>query len=222
MTLVVGIAGGTGSGKSTIARHVASALPAGSCAIIEYDSYYRDRSHETLEQRAQANYDHPDSLDTELLVGQLRELKAGSAVDVPIYDYVSHTRSPRTRRLATSAVVIVEGIMTLVDATLRGELDIKLYVDTDNDIRLLRRIRRDLGERGRSFESVREQYYRSVRPMHREFVEPSKRFADLIIPEGGDNRVALDVIVARLNQATSAHMVSAVDNGQSNHDATDR
>ena len=197
-SLVIGIAGGSGSGKSTVADALASALPVGSVATLRHDSYYRDRPDLTMEQRNRVNYDHPDSLETSLLVEHLQHLKAGNAVDVPVYDFVSHRRREQTQRLEPAPVIIVEGILVFVDPHLRRELDIKIFVDTEADIRAIRRIRRDMRVRGRDFESVRKQYYETVRPMHVEFVEPSKRTADLIIPEGGQNRVAIDVLVARL------------------------
>jgi uridine kinase len=196
--LVVGIAGGTGSGKTTVAHKLAAAMPTGRCLTIEHDAYYRDQSHLSPEDRAKTNYDHPDSLETTLLVEQLRELRAGRAVDVPIYDFATHTRKRESRHVAPARVIIVEGILVFTDAALRSLLDIKIFVDTDADIRLIRRIRRDLEQRGRTFQSVRDQYYATVRPMHIEHVEPSKRWADLIVPEGGDNHVALDVILGQL------------------------
>jgi uridine kinase len=196
--LVIGIAGGSGSGKSTVADALASALPQGSVATLRHDHYYRDREDLTLEQRHRVNYDHPDALETSLLVEHLQHLKAGNPIEVPVYDFKTHRRKLETERLEPASVVIVEGILVFVDEHLRRELDIKIFVDTEADIRAIRRIRRDMRVRGRDFESVREQYYQTVRPMHLEFVEPSKRTADLIIPEGGENRVAIDVIVARL------------------------
>ena len=200
--LIIGVAGGTGSGKTTVARKLVEALPTGLATVIEYDSYYRDRGDLTPDQRAAVNYDHPDALESELLARHLASLRAGEVVEVPIYDFRAHTRSRETRRVAPTAVVVVEGILTLALPVVREQLDIKIFVDTDPDIRVFRRIRRDLEDRGRTFASVREQYYRSVRPMHNQFVEPSKRWADLIIPEGGDNHVALEILVARLMQAT--------------------
>lgn len=181
-----------------MARKLVEALPAGSATIIEYDAYYRDQSGLAPSDRASANVDHPDALDSELLAAHLAELRAGREIEVPIYDFVTYARRRETRRVQPTAVVIVEGILTFVAPSVREQLDIKIFVDTDDDIRVFRRIRRDLEERGRTFASVRDQYYRSVRPMHQQFVEPSKRWADLIIPEGGDNRVALEVLVARL------------------------
>jgi uridine kinase len=196
--LVVGIAGGTGSGKTTVAHKLAAAMPQGRCVTIEHDAYYRDQSQLSPEDRAKTNYDHPISLESDLLAAHLRELRAGHGVDVPVYDFASHTRAKETRRVEPARVIIVEGILVFVEAVVREQLDIKIFVDTDADIRLIRRIRRDLEQRGRTFASVRDQYYATVRPMHLEHVEPSKRWADLIVPEGGDNHVALDVILGQL------------------------
>jgi uridine kinase len=201
--LCIGIAGGTGSGKSTVAAKLASSFPAGRCAVIDHDAYYRDQSHLPPQARAETNYDHPSSLESSLLAEHLLTLRAGHAVDIPIYDFVHHTRSAETRRVTPSPLVIVEGILVFVEPAVRDLLDIKIFVDTDADIRLMRRIRRDLEQRGRSFSSVRDQYYATVRPMHIEFVEPSKRWADLIIPEGGNNRVALDVLLGGLSRLGS-------------------
>jgi uridine kinase len=198
--LIVGIAGGTGSGKSTVANKLAAAMPVGRCVIIDHDAYYREQSHLSLEDRAQQNYDHPAALDTTLLVEHLIALRAGRSVDVPIYDFTQHTRRREVRHVDPAAVIIVEGILVFVEAALREQMDIKIFVDTDPDIRLMRRIRRDIEQRGRSFQSVRDQYYSTVRPMHIEHVEPTKRWADLIVPEGGDNRVALDVLLGRLGR----------------------
>ncbi len=198
--LTIGIAGGTGSGKTTVANKLAEALPNGSAVMIDHDSYYKDRGHLSPEQREQLNYDHPEALDSDLLAQHVAQLRAGNPVDVPIYDFVSHTRRKETRRLEPAPVIIVEGILVFVEQSLRDQLDIKIFVDTDADIRVFRRVRRDLEKRGRSFESVRAQYYKTVRPMHLQFVEPSKRWADLIIPEGGANKVALDVLLGKLHR----------------------
>jgi len=198
--LVVGIAGGTGSGKSTVANKLASAIPHGRCVTLDHDAYYRAQSHLSFDERARLNYDHPSSLETELLVAHLRALREGRAVEVPIYDFAHHDRRPETRRVEPAPVIVVEGILVFVDPQLREQMDVKIFVDTDADIRLMRRIRRDLEQRGRSFQSVRDQYYATVRPMHIEHVEPSKRWADLIVPEGGDNHVALDVLLGRLGR----------------------
>lgn len=199
-SLFIGVAGGTGSGKTTVAHKLGDSLPDGAAEIIEYDGYYRDLAHLPAAERAAVNFDHPDALESELLAEHLRLLRAGEVIEVPSYDFVSHVRRAEKRRVEPRPIIIVEGIMTLAIPRVREQLDLKIFVDTDSDIRVLRRIRRDIEHRGRSFHEVREQYYETVRPMHLEYVEPSKRFADLIIPEGGDNRVALEVIVARLLQ----------------------
>jgi uridine kinase len=199
--LIIGIAGGSGSGKSTIAQAIAASLPADAVTIIEHDAYYRDQPEMSVEDRSMLNFDHPGALETELLVRHLAALRVGAPVDVPIYDFKTHRRLAERRTVDATPVVIVEGILVFVEEPLRSLLDIKIFVDTDADIRLMRRIRRDMEQRGRSFQSVREQYYRTVRPMHLQFVEPSKRWADVIIPEGGDNQVALDLIIARIRSA---------------------
>jgi uridine kinase len=204
--LIIGIAGGSGSGKTTIARRVAEALPSHGVTILEHDAYYRDREDLTYEERGMLNFDHPDSLETELLIQHLMDLRAGKGIDVPMYDFKTHRRSAQTRRVEPRPVVILEGILVFVDPKLREQLDIKIYVDTDADIRAFRRIRRDIEHRGRSFESVREQYYKTVRPMHLMFVEPSKRWADVIIPEGGDNRVGIELVLALVRQMRGAEM----------------
>jgi uridine kinase len=196
--LVIGIAGGTGSGKTTVAKKLRDGLP-GRCLLIEYDSYYRNRSDLRFEERAKLNFDHPEALESELLAEHLKELRAGRPVEVPRYDFVKHLRMPETRRAEPARVILVEGILVLVEEAVRAQLDIKIFVDTDPDIRVFRRVRRDLEERGRTFSSVRDQYYATVRPMHLQFVEPSKRWADLIVPEGGENKVALDVLLAKLH-----------------------
>lgn len=204
MTLVVGIAGATGSGKTTVARRLTESLPRGSVALLQHDSYYRDRGDLSYEQRCELNFDHPDSLETALMVEHLQQLRAGKAARVPIYDFTTHRRRTDSVRIEPAAVVVVEGILVLADADLRGMFDIKVFVDTDADIRVFRRIRRDIEQRGRSFESVRKQYYSTVRPMHLQFVEPSKRWADIILPEGGRNQVALDLLVAKLHTVIAA------------------
>ncbi len=197
---MVGIAGGTGSGKSTIAQKIREGIPDGACATLDHDSYYREHPELTGEERALVNYDHPDALDNDLLLRHLDALRSGCAVDVPIYDFVTHSRKRETRRVEPRPVVVVEGILTFVDPRVRERLDVKIFVDTDPDIRVFRRIRRDMEHRGRTFQQVREQYYTTVRPMHLQFVEPSKRWADLIIPEGGNNSVAIEMIIGRLTQ----------------------
>lgn len=196
--LLIGIAGGTGSGKSTVARKIAEGLPAGSVSTVDHDSYYRDRADLSTDERAHLNYDHPESLDNDLMVTHLERLRAGEAAHIPIYDFKSHSRLTETRLVEPTRILIVEGILVFVEERVRRLLDVKIFVDTDADIRVFRRIRRDLEQRGRTFQSVREQYYASVRPMHLQFVEPSKRWADLIIPEGGENHIAIDLVLGKL------------------------
>jgi uridine kinase len=172
----------------------------GRCVTIEHDAYYVDQGHLPPDERARINYDHPASLESGLLADHLRQLRSGRAVDVPIYDFATHCRRKDTRHVEPARVIIVEGILVFTEAQLREQMDIKIFVDTDSDIRLIRRIRRDLEQRGRTFQSVRDQYYATVRPMHIEYVEPTKRWADLIVPEGGDNKVALDVLLGQLGR----------------------
>jgi uridine kinase len=191
---VLGIAGGSGSGKSTIARAVLAAIPGESGVLIEQDHYYRSQGHLTYEERELVNYDHPDALEIELLCAHIDELRAGRGIVRPVYDFAVHDRAPEGVPVAPAPIIVVEGILVLADARLRERMGAKIYVDTDPDIRVIRRIRRDLEHRGRSFGQVRKQYYETVRPMHLAFVEPSKRFADIIVPEGGENRVALELI----------------------------
>ena len=195
--LVLGIAGGSGSGKTTIARAVLHGLAEDSI-LLEQDHYYRPQGHLSIEDRHQVNYDHPDALDLELLRYHVEELRDGRAVIRPTYDFSTHDRAPEGEKVKPAAVVVVEGILVLSDPRLRELFDVKIFVDTDADIRLMRRIRRDLESRGRSFAQVRKQYYDTVRPMHLAFVEPSKRFADVIIPEGGQNKVAVDLLLGHL------------------------
>jgi len=196
--VIIGIAGGTGSGKSTVAEKLASALPPGSAVVIQHDWYYRDRSHLGAAERALVNFDEPDALDNALLVGDLRALKGGHGAECPRYDFATHTRASTTWHVEPHAVVVVEGILLFAVDELRDIFDLRLFVDTDDDIRLLRRIRRDIEERGRDIASIDKQYVESVRPMHERYVAPSRRHAHLIIPEGGENAPALEVIVGRL------------------------
>lgn len=198
--LVLGIAGGSGSGKSTIAKSILEALPVGQGILLQQDHYYRSQSHLPLNERASVNYDHPDALELDLLTTHLDQLRSGAPIVRPTYDFTTHDRAKEGLRLAPAPVIVVEGILVLADDRLRSRFEVKLFVDTDSDIRLMRRIRRDLEHRGRTFAQVRKQYYESVRPMHLAFVEPSKRFADVIIPEGGQNRVALDFLVSFIRQ----------------------
>lgn len=195
---VVGVAGGTGSGKTTVARKIAEAVPSHLVTVLQHDHYYLDQPELDFAARSQLNFDHPDALETSLLIAHLRTLKRGEPATTPTYDFKEHRRSSVVREVAPTPIVVVEGILLFTDAELRAELDLKLFVDTDADIRLLRRIRRDMEQRGRSFESIREQYKTTVRPMHLLFVEPSKRWADVIIPEGGENHVALDLVVSKV------------------------
>lgn len=196
--LVIGIAGGTGSGKTTVARKIAASLPPDRAAVIQHDWYYLDRSHMTEEERALVNFDEPDALDNARLLADLQTLKAGRPATCPQYDFASHTRRRDGQPIAPHPIVIVEGILLFAIPALRDAFDLRLFVDTDDDIRLLRRIRRDIEDRGRDISSIEAQYRESVRPMHELHVAPSRRHAHLIIPEGGENAPALDVIVGRL------------------------
>ncbi|MSP91320.1 MAG: uridine kinase [Myxococcales bacterium] len=199
--LVIGIAGGTGAGKTTIARTVVEQLPPGAVTLIEHDAYYKDWPALAFEERQQVNYDHPDSLESDLLVRHLDALCRGEAVERPNYDFVQHRRREQTTRVEPSAVIVVEGILIFAEPDLRNHFDVKIFVETPADIRVLRRIRRDIERRGRAFDDVRRQYLKTVRPMHEAFVEPSRRYADVIIPEGGNQRVAVELVVERLRRA---------------------
>jgi uridine kinase len=196
--IVVGVAGGTASGKTTVSEAILERVGWEHIAYIQHDSYYRDLSHLPLEERARLNFDHPDALENELLVSHLEQLLAGQGVDVPVYDFTTYIRTGETRRVEPKRIILVEGILIFVDKVLRELMDVKIYVDTDADLRLIRRLQRDIAERGRSVESVIRQYMDTVRPMHLEFVEPSKRYADVIIPQGGLNRTAIDLLAARM------------------------
>ncbi|MDP2496804.1 MAG: uridine kinase [Candidatus Palauibacterales bacterium] len=198
--MIIGVAGGTGSGKTTVSEAILDRVGRDRIAYLQHDSYYRDRSHLPPEERAEVNFDHPDALETELLVEHLKAMQQGRAVEVPVYDFTRHVRKEETRTLRPRPVVLVEGILVLAEESLRRQMDVKLYVDTDADLRFIRRLRRDISERDRTLDSVVEQYLDDVRPMHLEFVEPSKRYADLIIPEGGFNTVALDAVVAQVER----------------------
>jgi uridine kinase len=199
MSILIGVAGGTGSGKTSFARKLLARLGPERCLLIAQDAYYKDGSNLDPAARAALNYDHPDAFDTSLLVQDLRDLKAGRPVPHLTYDHAAYARKVRPDPLTPHPVLLLEGILVLAEDSLRRVMDIKLFIDTDADVRILRRLDRDIKERGRTFESVSRQYLDSVRPMHLEFVEPSKRYADLIIPEGAENEVALEAVLARAN-----------------------
>ena len=195
---IVGIAGGTGSGKTTVAEAVMRRVGADRVLLLQHDAYYFDHPELPLEARAKINFDHPDSLESALLVTHLKALSSGAAVDIPIYDFSTHRRLERTRRVEPKPVVLIEGILALAEPRLRETMDMKVYVDTDADLRFIRRLERDIRERGRDRESVIRQYLKTVKPMHDQFVEPSKRYADIIVPEGGHNLVGVNLLVAKL------------------------
>ena len=195
---VIGVAGGSGSGKTTVVRRIVDSLGSEHVTLLDHDRYYRDRNDLRLEERAALNYDHPDSLETDLLVQHVRALRAGREVQVPRYDFTRHARLPETETFQPRRALIVEGILVFTDAALRELMDIKVFVDTDSDTRFIRRLQRDVAERGRTMESVIDQYQSTVKPMHLEFVEPSKRYADVIIPLGGHNTVAVDLLLTML------------------------
>jgi uridine kinase len=201
--LIIGIAGGSGSGKTTIAQSIVESIGYDSVALIQHDAYYRDLTHLPLDERAKVNYDHPDSLETDLLVAHLKGLKAGEAIERPVYDFTVHNRSSETVRVEPRPVVVIEGIVVLYEPELRALMDLKVYVDTDADLRIVRRLARDINERGRSFDSVRLQYLETVRPMHLQFVEPSKRYADIVIPEGY-NVGAVATVVSMIRDVLSS------------------
>jgi uridine kinase len=196
--LVIGIAGGSGSGKTTVAQEILQRVGPDRIAFLQHDAYYKDLSGLPPAQRAEVNFDHPNSLETELLISHVEKLKQGQPVEVPTYDFSHHSRTERTYTVRPRGVILVEGILIFVEAALRNICDVKIFVDTDSDIRFIRRLQRDIAERGRTTDTVIKQYLSTVRPMHLEFVEPSKRYADIIIPEGGMNVQALDMVVARI------------------------
>jgi uridine kinase len=200
-SLVIGVAGGTGSGKTTVAEEIIRRIGPQRLVSIHQDRYYRDLSHLSTEDRARRNFDHPDAIEESLMVDHLETLRAGQRAGLPVYDFARHLRVAEIEWAEPRPVILVEGILILAVPSIRRMIDIKLYVDTDPDIRLIRRMRRDLSERGRTVESVIDQWLGTVQPMHLEFVEPSKRYADMIIPEGGFNTVALDLLVSRIEQA---------------------
>ena len=196
--LVIGIAGGSGSGKTTVAQTILQRVGPDHISFLQHDAYYKDLSGLPPAQRAEVNFDHPNSLDNELLISQIQQLKRGEPVEVPIYDFSTHSRTDRTFKVQPRSVILVEGILIFAEVELREFFDVKIFVDTDSDLRFIRRLQRDILERGRTTELVIKQYLSTVRPMHLDFVEPSKRYADVIIPEGGFNTAALDMVVARI------------------------
>jgi uridine kinase len=197
---LIGIAGGTGSGKTTVARRIYESLHLDAAVFIDHDAYYRELGHLPLEERERMNFDHPDSLDNDLLLEHLGELIAGRAIQKPVYDFTRHTRAPETVRVEPRGVVLVDGILLFADARLREIFDLRIFVDTEADVRFIRRLRRDLETRGRALDAVIEQYLTTVRPMHFEFVEPSKRYADVILPRGGQNLAGIEVVAARIRE----------------------
>ena len=201
---MIGIAGGSGSGKSTVARNVAAALGDASVAFLDMDAYYLDHQHLSLDERRRVNWDHPNAFDWDLLVEQLTQLTQGSPIDKPVYDFVQHARSADTSRIPPADVVVLDGILLFVDARVRELCDVKVFVDADADVRLIRRIRRDMAKRGRPLPEILDQYLSTVQPMHLEFVEPSKRYADVIVPRGGHNPVAIEMIVAKISRRLHA------------------
>lgn len=202
-SLTIGIAGGTGSGKTTVANVILERVGRDRIAYLPHDAYYRDLGDLPYDQKAAMNFDHPDSLETELMIKHILELKKANAVEIPVYDFSTHSRTSKTIHVEPHAVIIVEGILLFVDKQLRDLLDIKIFVDTDADIRFIRRLQRDITERGRTTDMVVQQYLSTVRPMHLEFVEPSKRYANIIIPEGGLNEIAMDMVIARIEMLLS-------------------
>ncbi len=197
--IVIGITGGTGSGKSTVAKEIFKSINKKNVVIIEQDSYYKDQSNLTFEERLKTNYDHPFAFDNDLLLEHLDMLLKGEKIEKPIYNFENHNRSKETIKVFPKDIIILEGILILYDERIRELLDIKIFVDTDSDVRVIRRITRDIKDRGRSLDSVIDQYMNTVRPAHMQFVEPTKKYADIIIPEGGYNKVAIDIMVAKIN-----------------------
>ena len=197
-TILIGIAGGTGSGKTSVANAILAEFSPSKIALIQQDSYYKDLKHLHIDERATVNFDHPDAVDFNELGEDLQSIISGETAEIPIYDFNTHTRTHETLRIENHHIIVLEGILALFDEKIRNMMDIKLYVDTPDDIRIIRRIKRDINKRGRTFESVIEQYYNTVRPMHQQFVEPSKKYANIIIPEGAHNKVAIDIIRTKI------------------------
>jgi uridine kinase len=207
-SLIIGVAGGTGSGKSTVARRVAEALPDASVAFIEMDAYYRDFAELSASELEHLNWDHPDAFDFEFLTDHLAALARGESIHAPIYEFATHSRSSNTRLIQAADVVVFDGILSLADERVRALCDVKVFVDAEADIRLIRRIRRDMAKRGRSLESILDQYLTTVQPMHLQFVEPSKRYADIIVPRGGKNLVAIEMIVGKIHRELASRSES--------------
>ncbi len=197
--IIIGVSGGSGSGKTTVVNKIISGIGENKILLIQHDSYYRDLSHLPLDERKKQNFDHPKSLETELMIRHIEALKSGYSVEVPVYDFVAHTRSDEFIKASPQKIILVDGILIFSEPDLRNLMDIKIFVDTDDDVRLLRRLKRDILERGRELDGVLNQYENYVRPMHLEFVEPSKRYADIIVPRGGENAVALEMVIALIN-----------------------
>ena len=206
--MIIGISGGTGSGKTTVANRILESVSASEVVFIQQDTYYRNLKDVPLDYRQLPNFDHPDALDNDLLVNHVRKLRAGEVIELPVYDFRTHMRLNETRRVEPKPIVIVEGILIFADPRLLEQMDIKVFVDTPDDIRFIRRLRRDIAERGRTVESVIEQYLATVRPMHMQFVEPSKREADVIIPEGGHNLVSIDLLSGKIRERLASTLTS--------------
>ncbi|MFL6211688.1 MAG: uridine kinase [Pyrinomonadaceae bacterium] len=202
--MIIGICGGTGSGKTTVANRILESVSAADVVFLQQDSYYRNVDQLPLDYRQQVNFDHPDAIDNDLLVEHVRALRAGQAVELPIYDFKQNMRVPETQRIEPKLIIILEGILIFAEPRLLPEMDIKVFVDTPDDIRFIRRLRRDVAERGRTVDSVIEQYLATVRPMHMQFVEPSKRMADVIIPEGGHNMVSIDLLSGKIRERVAS------------------
>jgi uridine kinase len=203
--LILGVAGGSGSGKTTVVSRIIEKIGEDNILLLQHDSYYRDLGHLSLDERKKQNFDHPTALETELMIRHIGALKEGYQIELPVYDFVAHTRSDETIKTAPKKIILVDGILIFAEPELRKQMDIKLFVDTDDDVRLLRRLKRDITERGRDLEGVLNQYEKFVRPMHLEFVEPSKRYADIIIPRGGENSVALEMVLALIRGKLSQY-----------------
>lgn len=203
--IFIGITGGSGSGKTTVVNKIKSEIPSRSMTVIEQDSYYKDQSHLTYEERCKTNYDHPFAFDSDLLIQHLIDLREGKSIQKPLYDYEIHNRKKETMTVEPTEIIVLEGILIFYDKRIRDFLDIKIFVDTASDIRLVRRIVRDMNERSRSIDSILIQYMETVRPAHEQFIEPTKKYADIIIPEGGNNLVAIDLMVTKLKSITDFH-----------------